>query len=140
MKYLLDTCAISEMNKLSPDSAVDAWFKSVNEEDLHISVLTLGEVEKGIHKLTEGKKKQALAAWVEELAVQFGERTLPVNQAVAIRWGILQAETEKKGRSLPAINSLIAATALVHSLTVVTRNNPDMEATGVPLFNPWISS
>ena len=137
MKYLLDTCVISEIYKDSPDAAVDAWFQNTNEEDMHLSVLSLGELEKGIQKLSDGKKKHALAAWIHDLAAQFGERILPVNQTIAVTWGALQAENEKKGRPLPAIDSLLAATARVHGLTVVTRNSPDMEATGVSLFNPW---
>ena len=140
MTYLLDTCVISEIYKESPDPAVDAWFINTDEDFMHLSVLTLGELEKGIHKLPESKKRQTLSAWVHhDLVLQFHERLLPINEAVAIAWGILIADTEKKGRPLPAIDGLLVATARVHSLTVVTRNAPDMEATGIPLINPWNS-
>jgi predicted nucleic acid-binding protein len=137
MRYLLDTCVISEIFKDSPHPGVDTWFQKTHEMDMHLSVLSLGELEKGIHKLSDGRKKASLAVWVDDLAEQFQERTLPINEAVAVMWGRLQAEAEKKGRPLPAIDGLLAATAKVHELTLVTRNDSDMEAAGIPIFNPW---
>ena len=137
MKCLLDTCVISEICKDSPHASVDVWFQNANEADLYLSVLSLGELEKGIQKLADGKRKHALTAWVHDFAGRLEERTLPVDEAVALAWAALQAKTEKRGHPLPAIDSLLAATALVNGLTMVTRNNADMEATGVPLFNPW---
>ncbi len=139
MKCLLDTCVISEIYKDSPHAAVDAWFRNANEADLYLSVLSLGELEKGIQKLADGKRKHALTAWVQDFSDLFQEHTLPVSKTIALAWGELQAEAEKKGRPLPAIDSLLAATARVHGLTLVTRNNADMEAAGIPLFNPWNS-
>jgi len=138
MNYLLDTCTVSELFKESPNPTVDAWFQNTPDADMYLSVLTLGELEKGIHKLVDGPKKRNLAAWVGELAAQFRQRTLSVDESVAVAWGALQAETEKKGRPLPAIDSLFAATARVHGLTLATRNYPDMEAAGISLLNPWI--
>src|SRR5438128_1706964 len=111
MKYLLDTCAISEIFKEVPDPGVDTWWQRTNQEDMYLSVLTLGELEKGIQKLPEGKKKHSLSSWAFDVAEQFQERLLPVNETVALAWGTLQAETEKKGRPVPAVDSLLAATA-----------------------------
>src|SRR5687767_11499988 len=100
MRYLLDTCTISEIYKERPHAHVDAWYQKTNEEDMYLSVLTLGELEKGICKLVDGKKKDALSAWIRELGEQLHERKLPVDEGVALTWGHLQAEAEKRGRPL----------------------------------------
>ena len=138
MSYLLDTCIISELVRPSPDNSVLRWIDSRNEFDLYLSVLTLGEIQKGIAKLSSGKKKSLLAAWLkDELVVRFEERIIPVNSGVAMMWGTMLGKAEKNGQPLSAIDALIAATAKMYDLVVVTRNVRDMEASGVDILNPW---
>lgn len=138
MKYLLDTCVISELVKPKPDKKVIKWLLEQNETDLYISVLTLGELHRGIEKLRPSKKKDDLHAWVEiEVKGRFSNRILDINNVIAKTWGKIQAIAEGKGKPMPAIDSLIAATAIAVGLTVVTRNVADMEQSGVAIFNPW---
>ena len=136
--FLLDTCVISELIKPSPSSNVVRWVDDQDEEGLYISVITVGEIEKGISKLPEGKKKVQLQAWLySELTDRFNDRILDVSLDVAHTWGRIFGEAEKNGRSLPVIDALIAATAITKGLTVVTRNTDDMKESGVALLDPW---
>jgi toxin FitB len=138
MKYLLDTCIISELVKPKPDKRVVGWLLEQNELDLYLSVLTFGELHRGIERLPGSKKKDSLHAWVEkDLKERFLKRILDINIVIARVWGRIQGIAEKKGRTMPVIDSLIAATGLVYGLTVVTRNTTDMQQSGVGLFNPW---
>ena len=138
MKYLLDTSVISELTKKKPDPKVIQWIKKNHEVDLYLSVLTLGEIQKGITKLSESKKKKDLREWLEkDLPQRFERKFLAVTMAVAKKWGEIERDTEQKGEKMPAIDSLIAATGIVNNLTVVTRNTEDMERSGVKLLNPW---
>ena len=137
-RFLLDTCVISELIKPSPSSNVVRWVDDQDEEGLYISVITVGEIEKGISKLPEGKKKVQLQAWLySELTDRFNDRILDVSLDVAHTWGRIFGEAEKNGRSLPVIDALIAATAITKGLTVVTRNTDDMKESGVALLDPW---
>ncbi len=138
--FLLDTCVISELIKPSPSSEVIHWIDDHDEETFFISVVTFGEIEKGISKLPEGKKKVKLQAWLySELTDRFSDRILDVSLDVAHTWGRILGEAEMKGRSLPVIDALIAATAITKGLTVVTRITDDMKESGVALLDPWIS-
>ena len=138
MSFLLDTCVVSELAKTSVDATVRAWADSNSELEFYISALTLGELQKGALRLPEGKKKSELLLWLHhDLINRFGSRVLPLDQQVALRWGEMQAQLEKQGKPMPSVDSLIAATALHHQLTVVTRNTRDMETCGVALYNPW---
>ena len=138
MKYLLDTCVVSELVRPTPFKGVVDWIKSQQEERLFMSVLTLGELRKGIDRLAEGAKRTRLENWLDgDLRLRFSGRWLTVDEEVAERWGLVTATAESQGSTLPVIDGLIAATALVHGMTVVTRNDADMLATGVPLVNPW---
>ncbi|MCG2741757.1 MAG: type II toxin-antitoxin system VapC family toxin [Syntrophaceae bacterium] len=138
MRFLLDTCVISEMVRQNPSRKVVDWIKNEDENSFFISVLTFGELHKGIEKLDKSKRKEALHNWVEnDLKERFVNRTINIDLRVALLWGKIQGIAEKSGRSMPAIDSLIAATGLAHHLTVATRNTADMEASGVSLFNPW---
>lgn len=138
MRYLLDTCAVSELVKPAPDAGVLEWFAQQAELSLCLSPLSLGELKRGIEKLATGKRKTFLQKWLAANVIErFGDRVLPVTAEIGLRWGELQAQLEKKGKPMPAIDGLIAATALHHQLTVVTRNIKDMEASGATLFNPW---
>jgi len=138
VNYLLDTCLVSEVVKKKPDSTVIQWLKAQNEECCFLSVLTLGELQKGISRLSDGQKKRTLQTWVDtDLRQRFSGRILSVDTDVAEHWGELSAQAEKTGRVIPAIDGLIAATAAAYGLTVVTRNTKDIEPTAVSLLNPW---
>jgi len=138
MKFLLDTCVISELTKKESHQKVIQWIQDTHESDLYLSVLTLGEIQKGITKLPESKKKNNLQEWLEnDLPQRFEGRILTVSIAVAKKWGEVEGETEKKGKKMPAIDSLMAATGIVNNLTVVTRNTEDLKRSGVKLLNPW---
>ncbi len=137
MSYLIDTNVVSELTRPEPAPLVTAWFEEVADEALHLSVLTLGELRRGVEKLPGSKRKEKLRYWLEhELPEWFGGRLLPVDAAVADAWGRLQATAE---RTLPAIDSLLAATALHHHLRLVTRNTADFEIKGLETVNPWTS-
>ncbi len=136
--FLLDTNVISELVRRKPEARVTAWVEATDEMLLHLSVLTLGEIRKGIVSLPSASRRMALGAWLDgELAVRFASRILSIDEAVADRWGRLTARAEAAGRRLAVIDGLLAATALHHNLTLVTRNTKDVAATGVPAFNPW---
>jgi predicted nucleic acid-binding protein len=135
VSYLLDTNVVSEMARARPEQSVTDWFSGVADEALFLSVLTLGELRKGVELLPSGTKRERLRRWLEgELPSWFGERLLPVDAAVADRWGRLLATTR---RTVSTTDSLIAATALHHDLRVVTRNVADFEFPGLEVVNPW---
>ena len=138
MKYLLDTCLISELIKKEPNSAVVSWLDEQDEQKLFLSVLNLGELQKGISKLPDGTKKDELQAWVAlDLVERFAGRILEIDLETALCWGRLQGEAEQAGEKLPVMDSLIAATAAAHGLIVVTRNVRDIERCKVRVCNPW---
>lgn len=135
MSFLVDTNVISEATRPRPDDGVVRWLKSAGGSSLFVSVLTLGEIRKGIEKLRSGARKESLRAWLEsEIPAWFEGRILPVDVAVADRWGRLVAAT---GRTIPAVDSLLAATALVHGLRLVTRNRADYSFPGLEVLDPW---
>lgn len=138
--YLLDTNVLSEGVKLRPDARVKAWVDATDEQLLHVSVLTLGEIRKGIESLPASSRRATLESWlIQDLVVRMAGRVLQVDQEVADRWGRLAGKAKAENRPLPAVDGLLAATALEHNLTLVTRNTRDVLLTGVPLFNPWES-
>lgn len=138
MKYLLDTCLLSELVKKKPNSGVVSWLEKADESKLYLSSLTIGELQRGISKLPDNTRKETLQAWVNnDLASRFEGRIIGIDTEVAKAWGVMQGTGEQKGVVLPAIDSLIAATAMVHKLTVVTRNIKDLERCHVKVFNPW---
>ena len=138
MKYLLDTCVISELVKIRPKKKVVDWITQNNEGNFYVSSLTFGEIHKGIEKLPKSIRKNTLHQWVEhDLKERFRNRILSVDLNVAMIWGKIQAKTELDGKPMPAIDGLIAATGMAHDLTVATRNIADMEQSGVTLLNPW---
>jgi toxin FitB len=138
LSFLLDTSVISELVRKSPHLPVLEWIGAQNETSLYLSVVTIGELEKGIARLAASARKSKLQSWVRrDLVERFGERLLPVDIHVATRWGALTGESEKRGQPLPVIDSLIAATALVHDFVVVTRNVDDFRRCGVACVNPW---
>jgi len=138
MSYLVDTCCISELVKKKPDPNVVKWFTDQDELSMYLSVITFGELRKGIEKLPDSKKKKELNQWVkEDLNHRFKNRILNINMEEVNKWGEILATAEKNGNPLPAIDSLIAATAQVHDLSIVTKNTQDMEGSGVEVINPW---
>lgn len=138
MSYLLDTCVISELAKPSPAAPVLEWLEREPEDRLFLSVLTLGELQKGIAKLPDSRRREDLKAWLEsDLHLRFAGRILEVDETVALTWGKAEGEAERKGRKMPVVDGLIAATALAHGLVVVTRDRSGVEVSGVEVFDPW---
>lgn len=135
LSYLIDTNVLSELRRKSPDPDVADWVSQRPSASLYLSVLTLGEIRKGIEGAVDEGRRQVLRDWLEaDLPTFFMGRILSVDAAVADRWGRLIAAA---GRALPAIDSLLAATALEHDLILVTRNVKDFAGLPVQLFNPW---
>ena len=136
--FLLDTNVISELVKLRPEPNVTAWIEATDERLLHLSVLTLGEIRRGVAALPHARRRARLEAWLEtDLSSRFHGRILAIDSTVADRWGFLTAQAQKKGIVLPVIDGLLAATALQHNLTFVTRDTGSVAAAGVAVFNPW---
>lgn len=148
MSYLLDTCILSKLRKIDkkPDIKLENWTKKHNENLYFISALTIGEIQSGISKLNlknheEREKRLILEDWLlEELIPRFHNRILAIDVEVMLTWGRLYGERKQRGLIIPLIDSLIAATAIVHNLTVVTENVTDFIETGARVFNPWVSN
>lgn len=137
MVYLLDTCVISEFTKKRPEPRVISWLNEVDEESTYLSALTVGEIQRGISRLPKSDRRTVLNEWLGTTIDRYDERILSVDTAVMRRWGKLTGRLESKGRVLPVVDSMIAATALEHALSLVTRNEEDFFATGVPVLNIW---
>ncbi len=138
MNYLLDTCVLSEFTRRQPAEAVIRWVDSIAEEKLFLSVITLGEIQRGIERLPESQRKQELLGWMNnQLSERFSRRILSLDAATLLLWGSLTARLEKSGQPLALMDSLISATALQHNLIVVTRNGSDFMPCGVQVVNPW---
>ena len=138
MNYILDTNVISELVARKPNSKVIAWLEKVDPDNIYLSVITLGEIKKGIEKLPASKRKNTLESWFkEELLIRFHTRILSLDLPVLLTWGKLTARLEKAGNPLPAIDSLLAATALQAEFTLVTRNTGDFQLAGISLYDPW---
>ena len=136
--FLLDTNCISELVRPKPEPRVLEWIEAVDETLLYLSVLTLGEIRKGLAGLAQSKRRTLLENWLEvELQPRFSGRIVPIDIAIADRWGLLTAEAKRNGKPLSIIDGLLAATALQHNLTVVSRNISDFANTHVPVLNPW---
>jgi len=137
--FLLDTNVISELIKPRPELRVKDWIDATDEALLFLSVLTLGEIRKGIVKLRSPGRQATLERWlVGDLGQRFAGRILPIDQGVADRWGRLTGEAASRSQPLPVIDSLLAATALHHDLTLVTRDIGDLARLHVSVFNPWV--
>jgi len=136
--FLLDTNCISELVRPKPNRRVEAWMDAADERMLYLSVLTMGEIRKGAAGLAQGKRRTDLETWLKvELPGRFSGRILPIDAAIADRWGFLAAEAKRKGKPLSIIDGLLAATALHHNLTVVSRNADDFKNTPAQFLNPW---
>ena len=138
MAYLLDTCAISEMITVKPNSNVLSWFESQNEKLLFLSIITIGEIEKGIYQLPASKKRTLLETWLfDELVLSFQGRIIEINRNLITSWAKMIADLKTKGIIRPSFDSLIEATALHHQLILVTRNVKNFQNSQVTILNPW---
>lgn len=136
MSFLIDTNVLSELVRKKPNQAVVQWFKAIPDDTLFISVLTIGELRKGVESVKDNKRKLKLKSWLEhDVNIWFDQRVLNITQPVAERWGRICAEAR---RPLPVIDSLLAAQALQHDLSIVTRNHGDFEFQGLDVVNPWL--
>jgi toxin FitB len=140
MRVLLDTCTVSEARRTKGNARVRSQIASIRDEDLYLSVVTLGEITKGIALLKPSKKKTGLNAWLLTLEQEFENRVLPIDSEVARIWGELSAAAQERGKKVSVSDGLIAATARRHGLHVMTRNVSDFAETGALLLNPWLDS
>lgn len=138
MNFLLDTNAISEPMKTRPNAGMLAWLAEVDEDSVFLSVVTITELRYGIERLATGRRRDRLDGWLrKDLALRFGGRILPVDLEIADACGRLVARSESFGRPIEPRDAFIAATTVVHGLTLVTRNASDFEATVKTIVTPW---
>jgi toxin FitB len=138
MKYLIDTCVISELRRPSPAASVLSWFDTCDESKIFISSLSIGELHHGISRLPDGKRKNDLLTWFNQITEAFSGRILPITDKTSIIWADMRTKAESNGTQLPVIDGLLAATAQENELIFVTRNTKDFAITGVIMHNPWI--
>jgi predicted nucleic acid-binding protein len=140
--FLIDTNVLSEYNRPGgPDAGVKRWLETTHRRSQYVSVITLAEIQKGIELLAHGRRRTALEQWLrQDLEAWFFDRILPIDRQVGGCWASLVVQGLRVGRRFPAIDSWIAATAVAHDLTIVTRNVPDFAGTGAPTLNPWQSA
>jgi predicted nucleic acid-binding protein len=137
-RYLLDTNVVSELVKPRPDARVVAWIRGSDEADLHLSVLTFAEIRFGIEKLPRGARRERLRGWMEtELADRFEDRILGIERGIAELWGVIMARAAAMSLRLPVMDTLLAATAEYHGMTMVTRNVRDFARADVATLDPW---
>ncbi len=139
MTYLIDTCIMSEFVKKVPNPQVSRWFNQQSIEQLFLSSVTIAEIKKGIYKIqsSQPERYQKLKIWLQKLEIEFYSRILPINDEILDSWAKLSANAELKGKKLAVMDSLIAATAHHHKLTLVTRNVDDFQLTPVKIINPF---
>ena len=138
MAYLIDTNVLSEAAKAHPDEGVRRWLRDLPTTSAFISVLTIGEIRKGVEFLSPGSRKRTLTAWLDDdLTERFHGRILDIDRPVAETWGRLSAEGRRLGRPIPVVDGLLLATAQRYRLTFATRNVADCENRGVPVMDPW---
>jgi len=137
MKALLDTCVLSEIRRPNGHPRVKEAVSELADEDLFVSVLTLGEIAKGVALLAAGRKKKALTSWLNGLTTQFGDQVLTIDSETARLWGELTARAQNAGHIIPAVDGLLTATARRHGLHVMTHNTRHFEATGALVLDPW---
>lgn len=139
MNYLLDTNVLSEIRRPQPDANVLAWLDQVDEDRVYLSVISVAEIARGVALLESGRRKDALALWLEQdLPARFESRLLGIDARIALTWGALLAAAKRDGYGLSVMDGWIAAVAKVHELTLVTRNIKDFERIGLTLFDPWV--
>ncbi|MFH1344054.1 MAG: type II toxin-antitoxin system VapC family toxin [Pseudomonadota bacterium] len=138
MKVLLDTNVLSEVRRPAPEPRVLAWLDAIDEDRAFISVASIAELRRGIALMDDGRRREALAAWLAvDLPGRFSGRILPIDPTVAERWGDVMAQARTSGFGLSVMDGFFAATAIAHGLVLATRNTKDFASLGVPLFDPW---
>ena len=137
MKYLLDTCFVSELSKPAPDVGALAWFDSVPEENLYLSAMSVGEIRYGIERLPEGPKKIQLSEWFDQLLRAYTDSIFSIDRSVTDLWGKERARLTAEGKTPGVVDALIACTAITNEAVLVTRNSGDFEGFQVKLLNPW---
>ncbi|WP_428389360.1 type II toxin-antitoxin system VapC family toxin [Mucisphaera sp.] len=137
MKYLIDTNVLSELQRAGGSERVRERLASLEADSLFVSAITVGELTRGVALLRASKRKRALVSWLSATESSFRDRVLAVDRDVAAVWGTLSARLSKSGQTMGVADGLIAATAMRHGLTLMTRNVKDFEASGVVLLNPW---
>jgi predicted nucleic acid-binding protein len=138
VNYLLDTCVLSEFTRRQPDARVVAWLDAMNEEQLFISAVTIGEVQRGIQRLPDSRRKTELAVWMDTgLTARFAGRIVTIDAATMYLWGSLVARLEAAGQPIGVMDSLILASAVQNNLIIVTRNTADFTPGGAQVINPW---
>lgn len=137
MTALLDTCVLAELRRPDGHAGVKAAVSAIHDDNIYLSVLTVGEIAKGIQLLAPGKKKKVLAAWLTGLETKFSDRILAIDAETARLWGELTARAQNRGKIIPAVDGLLAATALRHGLRVMTHNTRHFQATGALVIDPW---
>jgi hypothetical protein len=138
VRYLLDTNVISEWTRPRPDPAVGAWLETVDEDALYLSVLAFAEIRLGIELLAHGQKRRRISAWLhDDLAARFDGRIIDIDLAIVDAWTAIVARGRARGATPPILDAFLAATALVHQLTLVTRNERDLAGLDLRILNPW---
>ena len=138
MNFLLDTNVLSEIQRPKPAEQVLAWLDQVDEDRTYLSVISVGEIARGVEQLEDGRRKTALKHWLHvDLSARFGDRLIPVDPETAVIWGRLMAEARRAGRGLPVMDGWIAATAIQHGFTLVTHNTKDFVGIELDLLDPW---
>jgi predicted nucleic acid-binding protein len=138
MNVLLDTNVLSEVRRPVPDPKVLTWLDTIDEDRAYLSVASIAELRRGIALMNDGRRREALSAWLaEDLPVRFAGRILPIDPVIAERWGNLMAQARQSGIALSVMDGFFAATALAKELVLATRNTKDFAPLGVPVFNPW---
>lgn len=137
MRVLLDTCVLSELQRTEGTARVKAFVAALDSGEIFLSVLSIGEIHKGVARLAESRRKRTLRAWLHSLETHHSGRILPVDLETCRLWGSISADAQRRGRTIPAVDGLIAASAILHRLHVATRNTADFEPTGALVVNPW---
>ena len=138
MSWLLDTNIISELMRPNPDPNVVAWLTAHQHDESYLSVITIGEIRYGIDRLPPSKRRTTFSNWLQrDVLERYDKRILPIDETTMRHWSQLKVQLEQDGRPMQVMDSLLAATALQHGLTLVTRNIPDFQYTTLPLLNPW---
>lgn len=140
MKFLLDTCVLSELVKSAPDAHVIQWFEARKPHELYLCAMTWGELHRGVARLPESKRRAELSLWLQQLAAGFEDRVLAFDQPVSEIWAEMTVQAEALGKVMAAFDSIIAATARAHDCTLVTRNVRDFAHGGIEVINPWQDS
>ena len=138
MRVLLDTCVLSELRRPKPEPAVRKAVDALSSDDVFVSVLSASEIARGIALLKDSQKKRALQTWLQTMERDYADRLLPIDLDTSRIWAELTAAAQNVGRTIPAVDGLIAATALRHGLYVMTRNTADFASSGALLLNPWV--